>query len=422
MGQRKPVRFVIVGAGGRGVGYGRQILRQPDRARVVAVAEPRAEARRHVADEHEISAERRFSDWRELADGAPVAEAAIVATQDAMHAEPTIALLERGYHVLLEKPMAPNADDCRRIAEAAQRSGRLFGVCHVLRYTDYTRRLKQVLDDGRIGELVSMQRLEPVGYWHQAHSFVRGHWRNEGESSFMLLAKSCHDIDWIRYVMGRPCERVQSFGALHHFRGDQKPAPAGAAKRCIDCDYEPDCPYSAKKIYLDPVRAGRTGWPASTIVDEVSEVSIEQALRAGPYGRCVYECDNDVVDHQVVNMEFEGGRTASFVMTGFTKMRGRETKLFGTRGELVGDGRHLHLYDFLTEQTETIDTAVPDAGQLGGHGGGDTRLIEAFIDAVAHEDPSRILSGPEETLESHLMCFAAERSRHEGRVCRTDEV
>lgn len=411
-----PVRLAIIGAGSRGTGYASYAATHPDQARVVAVAEPRAFYRDRLAREHQIPSERVFVDWREAAAQPRLADAAIIATQDAMHVEPAEAFAGRGYHLLLEKPMAPDEVGCRRIHRAVTAAAIVFAVCHVMRYTAYTRRLKALLDAGRIGDLVSIQHLEPVGYWHQAHSFVRGNWRNERESSPMLLAKSCHDLDWLRHVMGVPCERVSSFGSLKHFRREEKPAAAGDATRCLDCPCEAICPYSARKIYLGRVARGETGWPVDVLTPKVSEASVTEALRSGPYGRCVYECDNDVVDHQVVNLLFAGGRTAAFTMTAFNLSGHRRTRLFGTRGEISGDGVHLEVVDFLTDRTEVIDTAAMDASILGGHGGGDYGLMQSFVAAVAAQDQSRVLSGPDETLETHLMVFAAERSRHLGTV------
>jgi len=412
----KPVTYIIIGAGSRGTGYASYALRYPDQAEVVGVAEPRDPARLRLVTEHDIPPHNIYTDWREVAERERFADAVVITTQDAMHAEPAIALAQKGYHILLEKPMAPNAADCQRIVEAVKASGVILGVGHVMLYTPYTQTLKKIIDDGAIGEIVSIQHLEPVGYWHQAHSFVRGNWRNEQESSFMLLAKSCHDLDWLRYIMGERCLSVSSFGALKHFRKEEKPKEAGAALRCLECDYEPKCPYSAKKIYLGRLAQGRTGWPVGILTFDVTVEGVTEALRTGPYGRCVYECDNDVVDHQVVNMLFEGRKTASFTMTAFTEAAPRRTSIFGTRGEIYGDGYKIYLTDFLTDQKKEIDVPAPDASIVGGHGGGDYGLMSAFITAVSKNDPSMLLSGPDETLESHLMVFAAEQARRENRV------
>ena len=414
--EMKPVKVVVIGAGSRGTAYSRYIDRHRDDAVVVGVAEPNEFRRERIAEMFSLPGENLWADWTEAVSRPRFADAAIIATPDAIHTAPAIALAEKGYHILLEKPMAPTEADCRRIIQAVEDRGDIhFAVCHVMRYTRYTQILKDIVEAGRIGGVVNVQHIEPVGYWHQAHSFVRGNWRKEGESSPMLLAKSCHDIDWLRYIVARPCMRVSSFGSLFHFRKSNQ--PGGAADRCVECGVEADCPYSARKIYMGMIAEGRTGWPLDVLVDgEVNAETITRALREGPYGRCVYACDNDVVDHQVVNMEFDGGATASFTMTAFNLAVGRKTRIHGTRGEIYGDGRNITVTDFLSDDSETIDTAAADATISGGHGGGDDRIMGAFLAAVSGDDPSMILSGPRETLETHLAVFAAERARRNGRV------
>jgi predicted dehydrogenase len=408
----------VAGAGSRGAGYAAFALEHPDRAAVVAVAEPRNHYRNTLAERHAIPDANVFTDWRDMAAQPKLADAVVIATQDAMHVEPALAFAEKGYDMLLEKPMAPDADGCRRIVDTVKTRGVIFAVGHVMRYTRYTELLTRLIRGGRIGDVVGIQHLEGVGYWHQAHSFVRGNWRNTRESSFMLLAKSCHDLDWIRHLVGARCEAVASFGSLKHFRPEEK--PAGAADRCLDCNVEPRCPYSAKKIYLGRVARGQTGWPVNILTPDPTETSVLEALRTGPYGRCVYECDNDVVDNQVVSMRFEGGRSAVFTMTAFGAS-GRKTRIFGTRGELYGDGSRVHVYDFLTDETEELDVEASEDSVLGGHGGGDYGLMSRFVRAVSEQDPDVIMSGPDETLETHLMVFAAERARLEDRVVRLHE-
>jgi predicted dehydrogenase len=414
----KPVDIVIVGAGDRGRTYAAYALEHPGKARIVGVAEPRDYYRTKMADEHEIPDEHVFEEWREAAKCNRFADAVVIATPDALHAGPAIAFANNGYHILLEKPMAPDLDSCRKITKAALDNKVILAVGHVLRYTKYTQKVKEIIDSGKIGNIVDIQRLEPLGYWHHAHSFVRGNWRREDESSFMLLAKSCHDLDWIRYIMGRECKSVSSFGSLMHFKRENKPENAGS--RCTDCQYEPNCPYSAMKIYFGFLKRGLSGWPVSVVVPEPSEENLMAALREGPYGRCVYECDNDVVDHQIVNLEFEGGSTASFTMAPFTRERHRETRIFGTGGEIYGDGVTIQIHDFLNDTTETVDTSA-GANVLEGHGGGDYWLIDSFVSAVAEKDPTRILSGALESLKSHVLVFAAEESRRSRRVVELSE-
>jgi predicted dehydrogenase len=413
----EPVKVLIIGAGGRGSTYAEYVLTHPEQGVVVGVADPDPLRRRMLAERHGIAPAHIYPDWQTVLAAPRFADVAVIATQDSMHVEPVERAAAQGYHLLLEKPMAPDEAGCRRIVAAAETHGVMLGVCHVLRYTAYTQALKKVLDAGTIGDIVSVEHLEPVGYWHQAHSFVRGHWRNEAESSPMLLAKSCHDVDWLRYVVGLPCQQASSFGSLKHFRASEQ--PAGAADRCLDCpaQIENNCAYSAKRYYLGQLEEGNTDWPLNVLTPEPTRETVLEALQGGPYGRCVYACDNDVVDHQVVNFQFEGGVTSSFTMTAFTRARGRETRIFGTRGELFGDSQMIRVYDFLTNETTELDTdVVSDGSILSGHGGGDDGLMAAFLSAVQLGDPSLILSGPQESLESHLMVFAAEESRRSGQV------
>lgn len=398
--------LAVVGAGSRGEGaYGGWVLRHPDRARVVAVAEPREVRRERFARAHGVATA--VADWRELLSGAKLADAVVIATPDAQHVEPAIAFAEAGYHILLEKPMAPTEEECRRIATAAEKAGVIFAVGHVLRYTPYTRALRAALP--ALGEIVSVQHLEPVGFWHQAHSFVRGNWRRESLSSFMLMAKSCHDVDWLSYVVGQPIARVASFGSLKHFRPENRPAEAG--DRCLDCAVEPACAYSAKRFYFERLHDGRHGWPLDVVVDDFTDAALTAALRDGPYGRCVYACDNDVVDHQVVALEFAGGASGTLTMTAFNPGGHRRTSIFGTRGSLDCDGHRVTVADFLTGATTVVEV-----DSAGGHGGGDEGLMDAFVSAVATGDRSLVLSGPRESLHTHLAVFAAEQARRSGSV------
>ena len=411
----RQITLMVVGAGDRGSTYASYAAKMPERAKVVAVAEPDEGRRKRFVEEHGIAARNVFTDWQDAAAGDNLADAVIVATQDALHVDPAVAFAAKGYDMLLEKPMAPTPDGCRAVHKAVKEAGIVFGVCHVLRYTSYTRKLKALVASGAIGEVVSMQHLEPVGYWHQAHSFVRGNWRNEAEASFMLLAKSCHDLDWIHHIMDAPCRRLSSFGSLKHFRSEH--SPAGAADRCLDCSAESQCPYSAKRIYGGFLDKGAHGWPLNIVTRDFTREGLDAALREGPYGRCVYACDNDVVDHQVVNMEFVDGKTATFTMTAFTHTDwGRFTRVFGTRGQIDGDSSNITVYNFLTNEKTVIDTEATDGTITGGHGGGDGGIMDRFVSAVAQRKPGLMSTGADASLESHLMVFGAEQARREGRV------
>ncbi|KAJ4934384.1 hypothetical protein JOQ06_007181 [Pogonophryne albipinna] len=416
-----PVRLIVVGAGCRGEIYSSFGSIHPERLKVVGVADPRKFARTKLQQQHNIVDENIFEDWHTMVEREKFADAVAICTPDRLHKEPAVAFAKKGYHVLLEKPMATTAEDCTAIVEACTQSGVMLSVGHVLRYDPVIHNIKELIDAGAIGDVMHIQHLEPVGFWHFAHSFVRGNWRNEEESSFALLAKSCHDIDLIHHWAGaRRCLKVTSFGSVSHF--GKKDKPAGAGNHCLDCSIEADCPYSARKIYMDRVKQGNTGWPVSVICpNSFPDIeSVTEALETGPYGRCVYECDNDVCSNQVVNMEFEGGLTAAFSMVAFTEeICKRKTTIYGSKGELSCDGHEVRVFDFLTQRStkhSPLSGAPRRFMSMSGHGGADYYLMDAFVSAVANNDPSLIRSGPEETLLSHLLVFEAERSRLEGRV------
>jgi len=444
--QRK-VSLVVVGAGNRGKVYSKYALERPDLCQVVGIAEPRDITRELMVAEYNIPKENVFKDWKDLAKlNKKIADAVIITTQDRMHTEPAIHFANLGYHILLEKPMAPTEQECRAIVEAVEKNKVILAVGHVLRYTPYTQKIKQLIDSGAIGKVINIQHMEPVGWFHHAHSYVRGNWRNTKEASFMLMAKSCHDIDWIAYVLGSDCVKVSSFGSLVHFRKENK--PNGAGNRCIDCSVEADCPYSAKKIYLEPVvkrgllqrhptshpppgkdatpveEADYHVWKMLHILTEVPTVeSVNEALEKGPYGRCVYECDNDVVDNQVVNMQFKNGTTASFTMVAFSQdVCIRKTRIFGTKGQIEGDSSTITHFDFLTKQEKSYrpDDDFNVKTTLTGHGGADYFLMKSFIEAVIANDPSKVLSSAQETLRSHVAVFAAENARVEDKIVKLD--
>ena len=400
----RPITAVVLGAGSRGYTYSSYAKEFPGELQVVAVAEPRADRRELLGDELGIPEADRFASWQELLSKPRMADCAFVCTLDDDHTAPAIKAMELGYHVLLEKPMSNTEDECRRIAEAADRTGRALAVCHVLRYTPFYMTLKGLIERGEIGEVTAINQIENVGYWHQAHSFVRGNWRSTAETSPMLLQKSCHDMDILLWLMGKDCRRVQSFGSLRHFTPEN--APEGAPDRCLDgCPHAECCPYYAPRLYMD---MSRTGWPVDVITTDLSEAGRRKALEEGPYGRCVYRCDNDVVDRQVVNLEFEGGAVATFTMTAFSADFSRQLKIFGTAGQITADmgTRQIVLHRF-GEEKKTIPVDAASSG----HGGGDFGLLGDFLHILRHGGESRTSANV--SLQSHLICFAAERSRKE---------
>lgn len=408
-----PVRVAVLGTGSRGSVYAGYAERYPERARVVAVADPRTTRRDALADRHGVPAEARFADWRELAERPPLADAVVIATPDREHVGPARRLAELGYHVLLEKPLAPSRAECADLVEAVEKSGVMLAVGHVMRYTAYTDAVREAVAGGRLGEIVGIDHVEPVGWWHFAHSYVRGNWRRADQAGPSILTKCCHDFDWLRYLVGRPALRVSSTGGLRHFTAANR--PAGAADRCLDCGVEPTCPFSAVRLYLGCLGDSRRArWPLSVVTTEATEAGVRAALRDGPYGRCVYACDNDVADHQVATIEFDGGVTATLTMSAFTPSARRMTRIMGTRGYLDGDGREATVTDFATGRCDRLAIKAVADDVPGGHAGGDYGVMDAFVQAVATGDRSAIRSSPRESLESHLIAFAAEESRING--------
>lgn len=404
----KKVTLAVIGAGQRGVNYGSYASRYPHEVQIVAVADPNARRRERFQSLHGIADTHCFASWEDLLARPGLADAVLICTQDVMHFEPAMRALQAGYHVLLEKPMSPRPEECIKMGAYAAETDRIFAICHVLRYTNFFATLKQLLDEGSIGRLVSIQHNENVAFWHYAHSYVRGNWRNTAASSPMILAKSCHDMDILLWLAGAECRSISSFGSLTHFKSEN--APEGAPLRCLDgCPAADTCPFYAPRVYL----TGETGWPASTISDDVSREALTKALEEGPYGRCVYHCDNDVVDHQVVNIEFANQVTAAFTMCAFTNDVSRTLKLMGTGGEIRGivdrEKSEIEVVEFSTQTRKRIN--LQSEGGAQGHGGGDFGIVRNFVRLIQDERQQQSLTSAALSVQSHLMAFAAEESR-----------
>ncbi|CAM4389882.1 putative dehydrogenase [Paenibacillus endophyticus] len=408
----KTIKLAVIGAGARGfLSYMPYVQRFPREAEVVAVAEPNNERRTRFAEALHLGPEQLYSSWEELLSQPKLCDAVLICTQDQMHYQPTIAALRAGYHVLLEKPMSNNPMECVDMERIAREEGRLLSICHVSRYTPFWQKMKQITHDGLIGDVISIQHNENVGYLHYAHSFVRGNWRNDALSSPMILAKSCHDMDLIRWIVDADCTKVSSFGSLGHFHIDN--APAGSTDRCTDgCEVEHTCPYSALRYYMQDTELNPF---AALIADPPSETNRMKAILEGPYGKCVYRTDNNVVDHQTVNMEFENGATVIFSMCGFTRDMNRIVQIMGTKGEVRGDllsGR-IDLFEFSSGTQSVIQTLTSNSG----HQGGDDGIMRQFLSDLRNGQYIDTLTSAEASLESHLMAFAAEESRRkEGAV------
>jgi len=405
----KPVQVIVIGAGNRGwSAYASYGLKFPDELQVVGVAEPVPYRRQRIAEAFGIPPENQFATWEDVFQKPKFADALIIATPDDLHYGPAMAGLKAGYDMLLEKVIAQTWEECNDILQLAVETKAIVAVCHVLRYNAYFRKLKSLIASGEIGEVVSIQHLEPVEHTHMAHSFVRGNWGNSKQSNPMILSKSSHDTDILRWLIDKPCTRTSSFGSLKLFRREM--APAGSTDRCTSgCKVERSCPFSAKKIYLE--QRQRLGYLQ---LEDTNEETIMRELQSGPYGRCVYRCDNDVVDHQVTNFEFEGGITAAFSLEALTSYEGRRTRVFGTDGDITGDETTLVINRFSTGRQTLWDGKKELQGS--GHGGGDHGLVHDFVRAVSAKDPKLLSSTIQVSMASHLMGFKAEESRLKGTV------
>lgn len=409
----RPLTVAIAGCGSRGQDtYARLLKEMPERVQVVAAADIMPEKLRGMRDMWGLTEAQCYFSAEEMLTKPRLADVMLICTPDRCHFSQAKAALLLDYDLLLEKPISPSASECRELAALAQERGRQVVVCHVLRYTPFYQTLKRLIDEGAVGEVVSMQGIEQVCYWHQAHSFVRGNWRNEGLSSCMILQKCCHDTDILLWLCGKHARRVSSFGSLYHFRPEN--APEGAAKRCTECQVA-GCPYNAVDFYLKEFRESGDDWPQNVVAFEPTEEKLMVALREGPYGRCVYACDNDVVDHQVLTIEFEDGATADYTMAAFTAHGGRTLRVMGTRGELLGDMKANTIRVMRFGQEDEIIDVRRLATSFSGHGGGDGGLIREFVALERGEiGISGTLTSIGRSVESHLVALAAEESRKKG--------
>lgn len=411
----KKIKVVVMGAGNRGSSYSNIMHTMPEKYQVVAVADPSVSRRKHVQELYNIPDELCFDNYADLLNLGKIADLAIVATQDRFHYEPAMKAISLKYDVLLEKPISPTAKECLDIEQAAKENNVKVIVCTVLRYAPLFSKTKEIISSGVLGDIMSITHEECVGNVHYSHSYVRGNWGNEERSSGMLLAKSCHDIDLIAWLLDKKCTQVQSFGSLRYFKREN--APAGSPEYCIDgCPHGETCPYNAVKLYLDDKK---NYWfrSTSTKCHNPTDADVENVLRNTQYGKCVYKCDNDVVDHQTVNMLFEDGVTATFSMCAFNR-GGRFLHVMGTKGELrasLKENDGIRLYDFETRKETFISIPAKD-GVEGKHGGGDIGIVECMYRYLAEDTQSNAIPSIEESCHNHLVVFAAEQSREENKV------
>ncbi len=399
----KTLKIGLIGAGERGAHcYAPYALKYPQEMQFTAVAEPLADRRDFFRKTHGIADEMCFTGWEQMLEARPELDGVIIANQDQQHYEPAMAMLEAGYHVLLEKPMAETLEKSVRIVEKAKEKNRLLMICHVLRYTDFYRSVKEVIQSGKLGKVMNIDQVESIGNWHFSHSYVRGNWNNKEASTPMIVAKCSHDMDIISYLLDKKCLRLSSFGSLSYFVKEN--APADAALRCTDCVLNKTCNYSAYRYLTDKPQMDIF---RNIVMKNADNQEFIKNLETSPYGRCVYHCDNNVADHQVVSMEYEDGVIASFTASAFARDIKRQIKVMGTLAELEGciedDSFEVKYYGSHTVEKHNLITPKTL------HSGGDERIMAHFSEALRNPHDNQYSA--EFSLMGHRMAFAAEESR-----------
>ncbi len=404
------MQYVIIGCGSRGMTYG--TWAKEHGIKITAIAECRPDRLKHAGQQLEVPEDFWFSDAKDLLEMGKIADAAIIATMDRDHYGHVMQALDCGYDILLEKPISPSAKECIEIEAKANALGRKITVCHVLRYTTFFQNLKNIIDSGEIGKVVAVKHAENIGNFHMAHSFVRGNWRNDILSSPIIMQKSCHDLDILVWLIGKHCTRVAAFGSLSYFR--QENAPDGAADRCLDCPIAKKCRFDAWQAY-QPVLGQ---WPADVVCLEPTEDALREALRTGPYGRCVFRCDNNVCDHMSILMEFEDGITATFSLTAQSSNIHRNIHIMCEDGEIHGDelDGSIKVTHFRRNKMEPENMRLLQAMKYeSGHGGGDDGIMEDFTAGLL-QNSAESRSSISRSVESHLMACAIEHARLTGTV------
>lgn len=418
----KQLSLILIGGGDRGSSYLKSLQIRPEQFKLVAIAEPVKEKREYLSKLYNVPEEMCFESYEELLKLPKLADVAMICTQDKMHFEPAVMAIEKKYDLLLEKPIAPTPEECFEIYEAANENNVKVLVCHVLRYTPFYKKVKEIITSGKLGDIVNIVHTEGVGNVHMSHSFVRGNWRKTEESAPMILAKCCHDTDLLQWLVGEPCTKVQSFGTRSFFREDN--APKDAPTRCTDgCPHKDECFYYAPDVYkIDTAEVQHFRAIAANKFNPTDD-EVDEILKTSPYGRCVYYCDNDVVDHQVVNIQFGENKHATLTMSAFNK-GGRTSTFMGTKGELRADmeNQSLEFYDFATRETTQLYSPNDgfDQSIAGGHGGGDSGIMQDLYDYIVNKNPSDSISDISVSCMSHLICFAAEESRLNDTVVKMD--
>lgn len=396
------VTFSVVGLGGRASAYLSALQElYPNEHQVVAVADPDPVKQARARNDYGLQDNQIFDTDLDLMEQPRLSDVAIVATQDKLHLRDIRGLLAKGYDLILEKPVATTLEELQEIAAVSKSfPDQMVAVCHVLRHTVFFGEIRRILESGRFGPVVSIQHNENIGYYHFAHSYVRGPWNNSETSGPLTLTKSCHDMDILLYLLGNThCQQISSYGALSIFNRDHYD-PATMAPMCVDCPQNESCAFSAPKLYS-------SGKIKSVVFDLSSVDKVRENLGTSPYGRCVYHCDNNVVDHQSTAIKFDNGVTATFNLSAFSAKVNRSLKIMCQFGEIraIEKPYLIETTDFRTDETTVTELDIRDRG----HGGGDKAFVKDFMESYLHGVPFN--STLEHAIESHAMALLAEESR-----------
>ena len=396
------VTFSVVGLGGRASAYLSALQElYPNEHQVVAGADPDPVKQARARNDYGLQDNQIFDTDLDLMEQPRLSDVAIVATQDKLHMRGIRGLLAKGYDLILEKPVATTLEELQEIAAVSKSfPDQMVAVCHVLRHTVFFGEIRRILESGRFGPVVSIQHNENIGYYHFAHSYVRGPWNNSETSGPLTLTKSCHDMDILLYLLGNThCQQISSYGALSIFNRDHYD-PATMAPMCVDCPQNESCAFSAPKLYS-------SGKIKSVVFDLSSVDKVRENLGTSPYGRCVYHCDNNVVDHQSTAMQFDNGVTATFNLSAFSAKVNRSLKIMCQFGEIraIEKPYLIETTDFRTDETTVTELDIRDRG----HGGGDKAFVKDFMESYLHGVPFN--STLEHAIESHAMALLAEESR-----------
>lgn len=428
--EKQPVTAVIVGAGHRALVYSKLALTNPEKLKIVGVADPDPIRRRKTMEMFGFPAENCFENADALAAVPKMADAVINGTMDEQHLTTAVPLLNKGYDMLLEKPFAVCREDMESIVNCARKNNSKVMICHVLRYTPFYYGIKERIVNGEIGDIINIQTLENVSYHHLSTSYVRGKWANSDKChTTMLLAKCCHDMDIMMWMMNDTSPvSVSSVGGKFQFKPEN--APKGAGTKCmVDCPHVNTCVFSTKRLYIDhPDRWAFYVWDALEGIDNPTiEDKIALMKSDSPYARCIYKCDNNVVDHQSVLVQFASGATGTHNMTGGASAPLRRIHIIGTKGEIYGNFEESKFYVSKINpdpgkecDIEEVDLHVTGdmVGAYGGHGGGDEKLAEDFVNFVRDDDTSLACTSIFDSVAGHLSVYLADESRENGGMIR----